>query len=194
MAAQKLQEARRQQEANAQRARRSASRGAAAVPAAMPSGLRDSDVVASVRATVLKCGRKPWWEDPDATVEAHASVQGIAQRQAALRSYGNHPELSAATRSLQPPRHSISLDSNVATESKSPGADPLTPSARSAVKRLNRGLPAAQVFPVGAAARRETRPPPQPIAAEDVAQMLQARLQRRREHALSAGSLRPPGS
>ena len=205
----RLLEARRQREQNTLQAMRaSVSDGAVAVstassvPTHRDNAHRDGGVgdavVASVRATVLQSGRKPWWENPDATVESRASLTGKAQRQAAMRS-GTHSELSAASRALTTQRalktrRSTSLGPSIAAESASDKAGGvLSSSARYAANRLNSGLPAGALT-VSMAARREIKPPPQPIDAEEVAQMLQARLLRRREHALSEVTLRPPGS
>lgn len=202
----RLLEARRQREQNTLQAMRaSVSDGAGAFSTASSvlthrdNAHRDNDaVVASVRATVLQSGRKPWWENPDATVESRASLTGKAQRQAAMRS-GTHSELSAASRALTTQRalkarRSTSLGPSIAAESASDKAGGvLSSSARYAANRLNSGLPAGALT-VSMAARREIKPPPQPIDAEEVAQMLQARLLRRREHAVSEVTLRPPGS
>ena len=202
----RLLEARRQREQNTLQAMRaSVSDGAVAVSTASSvpthpgTRHRDNDaVVASVRATVLQSGRKPWWENPDATVESRASLTGKAQRQAAMRS-GTHSELSAASRALTTQRalqarRSTSRGPSIAAESASDKAGGvLSSSARYAANRLNSGLPAGALA-VSMAARREIKPPPQPIDAEEVAQMLQARLLRRRDHAVSEVTLRPPGS
>ena len=200
----RLLEVRRQREQNTLHAvRASVSDDTAAISTAFatPPTTRHSDndaIVASVRATVLQSGRKPWWEDPDATVETHASLTGKAQRQAAMRS-GTHSELSTATRALttqrtMQARRSTGLGPSVAADSASDKADSLlSSSARYAANRLNSGLPAGALA-AGMGARREIKPPSQPIDAEEVAQMLHARLQRRREHAVSEVTLRPPGS
>lgn len=193
---QKLLEVRRQREKNARAPKPGSPAGATGPTAEAPSGQRlDRDVVMAVRATVLQSGRTPWWENPNAAVETHASLVGKAQRQAALH-HGDHPELSAAARSLTQrapqPRTSASLGPSVAAASTGDKAnDGLSSSARSAAHRINRGLPASG-FPVGTIATRQANPPSQPIAAEDVAQMLQAQRQRRREHALTKVTLRLP--
>jgi hypothetical protein len=199
---QKLVETRLQREENAREAKRQGPEGRDAVlfgasptPAAAPSGQRlDHDVVMAVRATVLQSGRTPWWEKPDAAVETHASLVGKAQRQAALL-HGDHPELSAAARSLSQrvPQlsRSVSLGPSVATGSNSDRAyDGLSSSARSAANRLNSGLP-ARAFPVGTTASRHAKPTGC-VAAADVAQMLEAQQRRRRERTEVA--LRLPGA
>lgn len=175
-------------DARQQRAASSKQRAAEPSPA---STHRDCDVLSSVRDTVVRCGRKPWWEEPQ-TVEARAGLAGKEQRQDALYSYDADSRLQAATRSLLRQKQGTSLRPSVTLDVKEGSADvSLSSRACSAVNRLSRGLPVDASL-VGAAARRETNPPPQP-AADDVARMLQARLRHRREHAASKSSLRPPG-
>ena len=175
-------------------------RAAASPRLAASAGLPPEELLASVRDAIVQSGRRPWWEDADATVDAHASLVGKDLRQAALHSFGDHAQLSAATRSLlrrqarfEPATADDGGDGVLDALGGSVAASGLSASAHAATNRLNMGLPAA-ASPVAGGARRETRPLRQPIAAEDVALGLQAQLQRSRTRALVDRSLRPPGS
>lgn len=193
----KLLEVRRRREENVRQAKRTARAAESATISASTSGKRDQHVVASVRATIVQSGRVPWWEEPEATVETHAALAGKDQRQNALHA-GDRSGLSDAIRSLatQRPaqlRGAPSVGQSVMVQPKPDGAGSgLSSSALHAANRLNRGLP-ARALPISTAARTGGRPR-QAIAAGDVAQILQAQLQHKRDRALSEVTLRAPGS